>query len=57
MEPMNIELLKAGLSLGVAVITLALGWFVGQRPTVRWNLRQKEREFDLSAANDFHRTF
>jgi hypothetical protein len=57
MEPMNLELLKALLSLGVAVTTLALGWFVGQRLTMRWNLRQKQREFDLSAANDFHRLY
>ena len=57
MAPTHLELLKAALSLGVAIITLALGWFVGQRLTMRWNLRQKQREFDLSAANDFHRLY
>ncbi len=57
MEPMILELLKAGLNLGVAVITLILGWFVGQRLTMRWNLRQKQRESDLNTANDFHRLY
>ncbi len=57
MEPMNLELLKAALSLGVAITTLVLGWFVGQKLSMRWNLRQKQREFDLIAANDFHRLY
>ncbi len=57
MDPMHLELLKAGLNLGVAVIAILLGGLVGQGLTMRWNLRQKRREFDLSAANEFHRLY
>src|ERR1700752_3043255 len=50
----SLELLKAGLSLSVALITLAVGWFVGQRFTVKWNLFQKRRETDIANVQQFH---
>ena len=50
----KLELLKAILTLGISLLTIALGWFVGQRLNVRWNLRQKQRELDLTTAHDFH---
>ena len=50
----NTELLKAGLSLIVGVVVLLLGWFVGQRLTVRWNLVQKQREADLADLQHFY---
>lgn len=37
-----------------ALILLGLAWFVGQRLTAYWNGRQKEKEFDLVTARDFH---
>ncbi|PTB17302.1 hypothetical protein C9I57_28490 [Trinickia symbiotica] len=37
-----------------SVVLLALAWFVGQRLTVAWNLRQKQKENDLATARDFH---
>ena len=57
MDVLHQELLKSGLSLGVSVTTVALGWFVGQRLTVRYNLRQKQREYDLATAQEFHRLY
>ena len=40
--------------LASSVVLLVLAWFIGQGLTVRWNLRQKRREFDLATARDFH---
>jgi hypothetical protein len=57
MDALHQELLKSGLSLGVSVTTVALGWFVGQRLTVRYNLQQKQREYDLATAQEFHRLY
>ncbi len=37
------EILKASLNLLVVLITLGLGWFIGQRLTIKWNLIQKQR--------------
>jgi hypothetical protein len=54
MTPEYQELLKASLSLSVALITLALGWFVGHRLSVNWNLIQKQRETDIANVQDFH---
>ena len=54
---LKIELIKASLSLGISLFTIILGWLVGQRLTVRWNVRQKQRELDLSTAHDFHKLY
>lgn len=51
------ELLKAVLSIIVAIITLSFGWLVGQRLTVYWAIRQKRRELELSAVNEFYRLY
>jgi hypothetical protein len=53
MDPILTEWLKVIPNLFVALITLGLGWVVGQRLTVNWNLRQKRRELDLSNAKEF----
>jgi hypothetical protein len=37
-----------------ALILLGLAWLVTQRVSVFWNLRQKQKENDLSTARDFH---
>lgn len=37
-----------------SLVLLALAWFVGQRLSARWNLRQKQRERDLANAQEFH---
>jgi hypothetical protein len=51
------ESIKAAFNLCVALITLGLGWVVGQRLSIHWALYQKQREIDLSAAQDFHRLY
>jgi hypothetical protein len=48
------EAIKAAYSIGSAVIVLALSWLVGSRLTYRWNVRQKSREFQLSASQQFY---
>jgi hypothetical protein len=48
------EVLKALLNVIVATITLGLGWLVGQRLTVFWAIRQKRRELELAAVNEFY---
>jgi hypothetical protein len=50
----ELELLKASLAAGVALITLLLTWFVSTRVTTTWNLRQKQRELALSSADQFY---
>jgi hypothetical protein len=37
-----------------AFILLLLAWFGGLRLSVRWNLHQKKKEYDLITARDFH---
>jgi hypothetical protein len=51
------ELIKTGLNLLASVITIGLGWFIGQRLTVQWNLYQKAREYDLATADEFHKLY
>ena len=48
------EILKASLNLLVALITLGLGWFVGQRLTIKWNLIQKQRETNIANLQQFY---
>jgi hypothetical protein len=40
--------------LGSSLILLLLAWLIGQGLTVKWNLRQKRREFDLATEREFH---
>ncbi|MGA3240204.1 MAG: hypothetical protein ABSG03_28340 [Bryobacteraceae bacterium] len=51
------EAIKAAYSIAGAVVVLALGWLVGSRLTYRWNVRQKSREFQLSASQQFYVDF
>jgi len=48
------EAIKASYSLIVSIVTLGLGWLVGQALTYRWNVRQKRREAQLSATQQFY---
>jgi len=57
MEHLIQELTRGGISLAVTLIGLSVGWFVGQRLTYQWNIRQKRREQDLIAAQDFQRLY
>jgi hypothetical protein len=55
---MDDTLVKAAVSeipkFASGLILLGLAWLVTQRVTVFWNLRQKQKENDLSTARDFH---
>lgn len=50
----KLELLKAGLNLLVALLTLGLAWFIGNRLSVKWNLIQKRRETDIANVQQFY---
>jgi hypothetical protein len=50
----NLELLKAGLNLLVTLIALGLGWLIGYRLSVDWNLFQKRRETDIDNVQQFY---
>ena len=49
----ELELLKTGL----ACLTLAFGWFVGQRIVNFWDLKKKRQELDIATATQFHRLY
>lgn len=51
------EAVKAAFSLAVSTVTLGLGWMLGQWLTYRWNIRQKRREFQLSATQQFYAAY
>lgn len=51
------EAIKASYSLIVSVVTLGLGWLVGQALTYRWNVRQKRREAQISATQQFYAAY
>jgi len=54
MSQVNLEIFKAALSLSVGVVTLGLGWFVGNRLSLKWNLIQKRREIDMANVQQFY---
>ncbi|MFJ2033565.1 hypothetical protein [Streptosporangium sp. NPDC087985] len=51
------EAVKAIPNLVVALLTLSLGWFVGNRLTARWDERKKRRELDLVALSVFYEIY
>ena len=48
------ESVKAVPNLVVALLTLSLGWFVGNRLSARWDERKKRRDLDLVALGVFY---
>ncbi len=57
MSELTLEFAKGGIALFVTLIGLGVGWLVGQRLTYQWNLRQKQREMDLAAAQDLQQLY
>lgn len=51
------ESIKAGYSACVAILTLLVGYLVGNRLTSMWAFRQKRRELDLLAASELYRLY
>jgi hypothetical protein len=43
--------------LNPAVVLLLLSWFVGLRLTANLNIKQRQKEFDLATARDFHELY
>lgn len=56
-DQLKLELIRATINLLTVITTLALGWFIGKRLTVHWNIRQKRRELRLSTANQFYQLY
>jgi hypothetical protein len=54
---MEVEFVKALLNIIVAIITLSLGWLVGQRLTIYWAIRQKRKELELLAVAEFYKLY
>ena len=52
-----LELFKAGLTAIITVLGLILTWLFGLKFTTQWNIRQKQRELDLSAAEQFRNLY
>jgi hypothetical protein len=48
------ELIRAFFSSMSAIVVLAFSWFIGQRLSYEWAVRQKTREFQLSALQQFY---
>lgn len=46
-----------GKPIIVAVVTLGLGWFVGNRIGIHWDAVRKQRELDLRAVDDFYHLY
>lgn len=51
------EIIKALISVIVAIVTLSFGWLVGHRLTAYWAIRQKRKELELSAVNEFYKLY
>jgi hypothetical protein len=48
------ELIKAAITGFNGILLLALTWLVGQRLAYQWNVRQKRRELQLTALQQFY---
>ncbi|MBO9150813.1 hypothetical protein ACFOTA_01225 [Chitinophaga sp. GCM10012297] len=57
MPDTELELLKFSLNLILATVTLTIGWFVGQRLTHHWAIRQKRKEQELSTLADLYKLY
>jgi len=60
-DEITLELIKTGLNLLVALITLGFGWLIGNQLSARvsmaWAIRQKKRELELETASLFYKVY
>ncbi len=60
-DEITLELIKTGLSLLVALITLGVGWLIGNQLSARvsmaWAIRQKKREIELETVSLFYKVY
>jgi len=52
-----LEWIKTFIPLLSTLVSLLLAWFVGNRISVTWAIRQKQREFQLTTRADFYRSY
>jgi hypothetical protein len=57
MEIRKVQWMKTLMPLITAVTTILLAWFVGNRLSARWAIRQKRKELDLAAANRLYELY
>jgi hypothetical protein len=57
MSDVGLELLKAGLALVVAAVSLCIANTFGQRLSRRWDEARRQRELDLVALSSFYRLY
>ena len=53
----HFELIRSLLNIAVTLITLAFGWFIGNRLSAAWAIRQKKREIELETVKEFYRIY
>jgi hypothetical protein len=53
----EIEVVKLIVSVVAPLITLAAGWFIGQRILASWEIRKKQKEFDINSAVQFQQLY
>lgn len=53
----EIEFIKGGITLAVSILTILIASLFGGFITAMWNRRQKRRELQLSAANQFYELY
>ncbi|WP_128912344.1 hypothetical protein [Granulicella sibirica] len=56
-DPIRLEIFRAGLGLVVSSLTLSIGWLVGQRLTVTWNIIQKRRETEIANVQQLYAVY
>src|SRR3954454_22773303 len=50
-------ILEESVKAVFGLLMLAVGWFVGNRITDRWDLKKKRRELDIASAAEFYRIY
>lgn len=56
-NPYMLELVRSSFAICVALITLGLTWFVGQKLGSRWAVWQKKREIELASISEFYQMY
>jgi hypothetical protein len=51
------EIIKGAISGCSGILLLALTWVFGQKLTFQWNIRQKQRELQMAALQQFYSAY
>jgi putative (di)nucleoside polyphosphate hydrolase len=52
-DNVQLELIKTGL----AIVTLGIGWLIGQRIIKFWDTKKKRQELDIATSREFHKLY